>query len=802
MSNVDGLSAFGALLPGLMVNATSMAPQLDKVGEHLKSAALLSKSAQNPALTQDLNKLVSQYEAIAAKNKEIIQNLESGNAVPGEYADLVQQMYQLDPTFSSVQKMLEDLPNRTNDPTDITAIGGYLKKAINEAGQIPFSEMRNIGNELSRQAKPTPSETVTTKSNASAAKGNKAVDKKEEQAAAPAENWGVKFSYSMTESMAAGFAGPANQTQNNYFLSLLPAMASQLPLQGAKDVPGSMPGLSFKVVPSVAKLKVPGFQPVFQHLGMDTVMVTMVGCFTGADGAQLLTDSNAKQSQIQNSALGGATLFDSYGVPGKSGEEGLRQIVSQLDSYRNFQEFYQFAVLQGRELLVEINLAKNSPVKVDQKAGDKNLRSANGNPKFKAVVKSMEVYHARSDRTWYTIQLEVTDFGLAGEKPINLTNALSSRIQDAQAAKANEQLKAKDTEYDAMQEKLRNLKYKQSLLDNGNYLYEFNDGTAVLQYINNGAVDFRQVSGQELEDLQKRIQGEMSFGDGLKLLGSGIGCALGIATAATGVGALAAAGLCGTAVGFAFKDAAEKNADFKEGAITAAIDVFLSAPGKVIGAGGKGLTLLKNTKVGGVIQWAENGLKSVGSGAQNIGKGLKIPYTSEVTKAAGTVIQKGKETIVRLVPEGKPKEFMDAVGKALFEPGAYKSNVPVVKPNITFGKTALSTDAANVFKPETPPVINLNGREELLALPAPKEAIPAVGNVNPLADPQPPILMPAPQERLLLTGPGQTTGAALTQLTYTDLGKTITVDSSANVVNQGTRITSGTPTQVSNLIQK
>ncbi|HEY9700090.1 MAG TPA: hypothetical protein V6D10_22735 [Trichocoleus sp.] len=183
-----------------------------------------------------------------------------------------------------------------------------------------------------------------------------------------------------------------------------------------KDAPNALPGLNFKVIPSIAKLKVPGFQPAYQHLGMDSCICTLVGCFTGADGADLLLDQGTASNNRDKQLVGDRTLFDSYGVLGKDAETGLKEIAAKLDAYRNFQEFYKFGVLDGKELEVEINLAKNSPVEM-QVGSEEFLRSAIGNPKFKAVVKMMEVYHARSDRTWYTMQLEITDFGLAGATP-------------------------------------------------------------------------------------------------------------------------------------------------------------------------------------------------------------------------------------------------------------------------------------------------------------------------------------------------------------------------------------------------
>jgi hypothetical protein len=68
--------------------------------------------------------------------------------------------------------------------------------------------------------------------------------------------------------------------------------------------------------------------------------------------------------------------------------------------------------------------------------------SETGNPSFKGIVRNMEVYHSRSDRTWYTIQMELTDYGLIGEEAINLTSNLEENALDA----LRKSLEERDTE--------------------------------------------------------------------------------------------------------------------------------------------------------------------------------------------------------------------------------------------------------------------------------------------------------------------------------------------------------------------
>jgi len=63
----------------------------------------------------------------------------------------------------------------------------------------------------------------------------------------------------------------------DFYMILLPAIKSNLPVQGGVDVPGAMPGLQFRIENNIVKHKIPGFAPVYQPLGIDCIKCTMVG---------------------------------------------------------------------------------------------------------------------------------------------------------------------------------------------------------------------------------------------------------------------------------------------------------------------------------------------------------------------------------------------------------------------------------------------------------------------------------------------------------------------------------------------
>ena len=394
------------------------------------------------------------------------------------------------------------------------------------------------------------------------------------------DRWGVKFKYIVNSSTSGSGScnnvfGPDNQlaTRHEWFLTLLPAMRSVIPLSGGMDTPGALPGLQFQIRSNIAKHKVPGFQPIFQHMGVDSIVITLVGTFTGDGGLggiysvgnnsdeskegakegenggnqQLVryepwasarnTNPLSSETAINplwnktipthNRALRPATsfsketgatrsewnpynspnagwkngvdpnaftssadipwdnpdiymtknllragMFDRDGCPGTcpnptieddsysmvtgalnikqeqrligldkdvASAYTLRELSAYLDAYHEFTSFYKIAIHESRELEVEINLRKNNdglnpqvnhfPLYARSALG--MLRNDNGNPSFKGIVRDLRVYQARSDRAWYMMDIEVSDYGMAGTTPINLTNDLEERTKQA-----------------------------------------------------------------------------------------------------------------------------------------------------------------------------------------------------------------------------------------------------------------------------------------------------------------------------------------------------------------------------------
>lgn len=226
------------------------------------------------------------------------------------------------------------------------------------------------------------------------------------------ESWGIRFT--------------ACSSQESFLFELLPAINSVLPIQGSRDVPNAMAGLTFSIKPNIAKLRIAGFQPVYQHLGIDTVIVTIVGAFTGNEGY------NTAPTDLD---LAGSFHFKSFSdrkTEGVQLEQVLKTISRKEDSFKQFNRFYNLTARQ--EVEVEINTAKYDTfdIESDAKSGidrktdlDKDppfgfRDKRTGNPKFKGFIKSMEASYVRNNRTYYVIQVEVSDFGLVNVTPPKL----------------------------------------------------------------------------------------------------------------------------------------------------------------------------------------------------------------------------------------------------------------------------------------------------------------------------------------------------------------------------------------------
>lgn len=200
---------------------------------------------------------------------------------------------------------------------------------------------------------------------------------------------------------------------------LAPAMQSSFRMPGGRDIPNALPGgLNIRIRPNISKVRIPGSKPVYQNLGIDSIIVTVVGAFTGGNITGTFFQENTS---------------DPYDK-----EQG------SLDTYRDYNEFLSLIDL-GEELDVEINLNQNfydninqldnsglglSPVSsvlprerfeesqrvrfFSESKENENattyLRLQNGNPQFRGFLRDMQYSFVRDNLSYYVMQFEVTDF--------------------------------------------------------------------------------------------------------------------------------------------------------------------------------------------------------------------------------------------------------------------------------------------------------------------------------------------------------------------------------------------------------
>lgn len=157
-----------------------------------------------------------------------------------------------------------------------------------------------------------------------------------------------------------------------------------------KANPMQMPGLQIKSATTISKLRIPGFFPIYQHLGIDSITVTMSGMFTGYDGLREVS-SVGNWEEWRNGEISSQDIYGQLNIPGAQ------------DSYAAASEFFEFAVTQKVPVQVTIFTEAKNP----STSKSYLFRDNQSNIAFKGYVKEFEALYVRQDRNYYLMKFEV-----------------------------------------------------------------------------------------------------------------------------------------------------------------------------------------------------------------------------------------------------------------------------------------------------------------------------------------------------------------------------------------------------------
>jgi hypothetical protein len=165
---------------------------------------------------------------------------------------------------------------------------------------------------------------------------------------------------------------------------LPPSIESKHP---GRSNPLQLPGLQIKANINISKLKIPGFFPIYQNLGVESLTISMSGMFTGYDGANLLSAANWENS---------------VGIGQSNVEQGQ-------DSFTSASELYDFAV--NNKALVQVTIYTSDGSFIPKQSTSTAFRDNNSNISFKGYIKEFEQVYIRQDRNYYLLRFEIVDFG-------------------------------------------------------------------------------------------------------------------------------------------------------------------------------------------------------------------------------------------------------------------------------------------------------------------------------------------------------------------------------------------------------
>lgn len=183
----------------------------------------------------------------------------------------------------------------------------------------------------------------------------------------------------------AAFDGGKESATDYVDFEMAPARKSFFDRQG-QQVPGAGAGLATTVKPSLAKLKVPGTRPVYQHMGIDEELVEFVGAFVG-DEIDSVTDGWGMVDNQEYAEL----------------DKGKHDF-HKTSAWERSQKLARFAA-QGRPMIMHLVWGQQG---LSGKRSSIDFHGG-GTGGIECLIKFVSREHATASRVYYRITLAVTN---------------------------------------------------------------------------------------------------------------------------------------------------------------------------------------------------------------------------------------------------------------------------------------------------------------------------------------------------------------------------------------------------------
>jgi hypothetical protein len=184
---------------------------------------------------------------------------------------------------------------------------------------------------------------------------------------------------------------------------LPPSIESKHP---GRSNPLQLPGLQIKAGVNISKLKIPGFFPIYQNLGVESLTVSMSGMFTGYDGTNVVAAANWENA---------------VGI-------GQSEVQQGQDSFASASELYDFAV--KNKALVQVTIYTSDGSFIPKKSASTTFRDTSSNISFKGYIKEFEQVYIRQDRNYYMLKFEIIDFGSNKCKTVVKSDKTKDKVND------------------------------------------------------------------------------------------------------------------------------------------------------------------------------------------------------------------------------------------------------------------------------------------------------------------------------------------------------------------------------------